>query len=304
MSQFMRWLRVVYAYWLRVLLSFLFPSRYRSKFGWRKTKPDKKIFYRRKPKPEWVRKEIIRLKALMHEVGCRKVADTFNRRFAESKQMTVSKTFVNETVRKHKYEIQVLRRKIKNRRPKPVPVNLIWGMDLTGKTDTDGNLNHILGIVEHKSRRSISLTALKDKGSITILRTLLDVVELYGKPRFLRTDNESVFTSWLFKFSLWFIGIRHQPTEKSCPWQNGRIERFFGTLKEKLNQWQVNNKEQLSGALAQFRFWYNHVRPHQNLDGRTPAEVWNGIDVFTKEPRQEYWFEAWDGLLTGIYLKL
>ncbi|MEK6581435.1 MAG: integrase core domain-containing protein, partial [Nitrospirota bacterium] len=146
--------------------------------------------------------------------------------------------------------------------------------------------------------------ALKDKASITILRCLLDAVESYGKPRFLRTDNESVFTSWLFRLGLWLMGIRHQLIEKSCPWQNGKIERFFGTLKEKLNQWQVNNQEQLNGALVQFRFWYNHVRPHQNLDGRTSAEVWRGIDVYKKEPKQEYWFEAWDGLLTGIYLKL
>ncbi len=28
-------------------------------------------------------------------------------------------------------------------------------------------------------------------------------------------------------------------------------------------------REQLGAALAQFRFWYNHVRPHQNLVGRT-----------------------------------
>jgi len=175
-----------------------------------KARRAKKIFYRRQPKPEWVRKEVIRLKALMPEAGCRAIANTFNRRFAQSKTMTVSKTFVNETV----------------------------------------------------------------------------------------------FTSWLFKFSLWLIGIRHQLIEKSCPWQNGKIERFFGTLKEKLDQWQVGSREQLNGALVQFRFWYNHIRPHQNLYGKTPAEVWSGIDVFTKKPKKEYWFEAWDGLLTGFYLKL
>ena len=156
-------------------------------------------------------------------------------------------------------------------------------MDLTGKADTQGNLNHILGIVEHKSRQSLGLSALKDKASITILRFLLDAVEHYGKPKSLRTDNEPVFTSRLFKSGLWLIGIRHQLIDKGCPWQNGRIERFFGTLKEKLDQWQANSPEQLNGALAQFRFWYNHVRPHQNLDGRTPVEVWNGTDVFSKD---------------------
>lgn len=153
-------------------------------------------------------------------------------------------------------------------------------------------------------RLSLDLTALKDKASISILRTLLDAIEIFGKPKFLRTDNEPVFTSRLFRFGLWLIGIRHQRIDKACPWQNGRIERFFGTLKEKLDQWQVNNSVQLGGALVQFRFWYNHVRPHQNIDGRTPAEVWREADIFTVTPKQEYWFDAWDGLLTGFYLEL
>jgi hypothetical protein len=85
---------------------------------------------------------------------------------------------------------------------------------------------------------------------------------------------------------------------------NGRIERFFGTLKEKLNLWEVDNRKQLNGALGQFQVWYNHVRPHQYLDGRTPAEIWQSSDVYTQQIKKEYWFEAWDGLLTGYYLRL
>lgn len=146
--------------------------------------------------------------------------------------------------------------------------------------------------------------ALKDKTSVTLLRHLLNAVERFGKPKILRTDNETVFTSRLFRLGLWLMGIRHQTIDKGCPWQNGRIERFFGTLKEKLNQIEVYSREGLNDALKQFRFWYNHVRPHQNLDGRTPAEVWADRDIFQQKAKQKYWFEAWDGLLTGIYLRL
>jgi hypothetical protein len=85
---------------------------------------------------------------------------------------------------------------------------------------------------------------------------------------------------------------------------NGRIERLFGTLKGKLRLWEIDSLEQLNNALVPFRFWYNHVRPHQNLDGRTPAEIWSGVDIYTAKPKKEWWFEAWDGLLTGYYLRL
>ena len=114
--------------------------------------------------------------------------------------------------------------------------------------------------------------------------------------------NEAIFTSRLFQFGLWLLRIQHQHTEICCPWQNGRIERFFGTLKERLNQWEVMSLESLNLSLYAFRYWYNHVRPHQYLDGLTPAEVWQGKTDFKRKSHQTCWFEAWDGLLTGYYL--
>lgn len=112
-----------------------------------------------------------------------------------------------------------------------------------------------------------------------------------------------IFMSRAFRFALFLLGIRHQRTDAGCPWQNGRVERFFGTLKEKLDRLAVDSFEALNQALGEFRFFYNHVRPHQNLDGKTPAEVWAGVDPFTARVREEYWFEAWDGLLRGYYLR-
>ena len=84
---------------------------------------------------------------------------------------------------------------------------------------------------------------------------------------------------------------------------NGRVERFFGTLKEKLDGWSVDDREQLSLALGDFRAWYNHVRPHQHLHGRTPAEAWAGVDPYAAAPRSIRYFSAWDGLLTGFYMR-
>jgi transposase InsO family protein len=290
--------------WLKRLWRRWLGTRGLPRFGRRKPKEEKPAPYRRPPKPPWVRHEVIRLKALMPESGCRTLAQVFNRRCASTKQMTVGKTFVSQVIRAHRYEIQVVRRKIRRAKPRPIPRNLVWGLDLTGKTNTQGTTHSLLGIVEHHSRAALDLRALWDKTTVRLLRHLLDAIEQYGKPKLLRTDNEAVFTSWLFRLSLWLLGIRHQRTDRHCPWQNGRVERFFGTLKEKLDRWEVDSLSQLNHALGQFRFWYNHVRPHQNLNGRTPAEVWNGIDIYTKRPQREYWFEAWAGLLTGIYLRL
>jgi hypothetical protein len=63
----------------------------------------------------------------------------------------------------------------------------------------------------------LTLNVLKQKTTITILRILLDCIEHYGKPKFIRTDNERIFTSRLFRFALWMLGIKHPPTDLGCP---------------------------------------------------------------------------------------
>lgn len=254
-------------------------------------------------KPVWVRNELLRLKALMPRAGCRALADCFNRRFAIRRGMTVGKTFVADLVRTHRHDIAMLRRDIKNARPKPAPRNLVWGMDLTGKATLDGRTRLVLGILDHGSRAALELQALESKSSWQLVRKLIAAIERHGKPRAVRTDNESIFTSRVFCSALFLLGIRHQKIDPHCPWQNGRIERFFGTLKAQLDQLAVDSISALAQALCEFRFYYNHVRPHQNLAGATPAEAWAGVDPYASRVKREYWFEAWDGLLRGYYLR-
>jgi transposase InsO family protein len=283
------------------LFRFLFAAPHRSSRG-RRFVPAPFSTVRAR-KPDWAIEEVVRLKALMADAGCRRIADTFNRMHAARHAMTVSKSWVAVAVRAKRFEIEARRREWKRRVPAPVPINHVWGVDLTGKTDLAGDTHAILGIVDHGSRRAVSLRALSDKSTLAILRALLDAVERHGRPRAIRTDNETVFTSRLFRFVLAMLGIRHQRTELHCPWQNGRVERFFGTLKEKLDFWAVDSREQLAHALIGFRAWYNHVRPHQHLGGRTPMEAWSGIDPYATAPRSIRHFSAWDGLLTGFYMR-
>ena len=254
-------------------------------------------------KPAWVIDEVVRLKALMPDAGCRRIADTFNRIHAARHAMTVSKTWVAVAMRARRFEIEERRREWKRRIPTPTPVNRLWGQDLTAKTDLTGCAHTILGVVDHGSRASIVLRTLADKTTITVLRALLDAIERHGRPRAIRTDNEAIFTSRLFRFSLAFLGIRHQRTEPHCPWQNGRVERFFGTLKQKLDRWAVAGREELAVALVDFRAWYNHVRPHRHLAGLTPAEMWRGVNPYVTAAGEVRYFSAWDGMLTGVYLR-
>ena len=233
-----------------------------------------------RPKPKWVRNDVIRLKALMPQTGCRTIAHHFNRRWVARREMTVSKTYVADICRRHQYLIYEARRKMKHRIPRSIPRNWVWGCDLLVKTDWRGQPDLALTIVDHASRACLRLQRLPDKSSWRLLQELVQAVKRYGRPRFLRTDNEAVFTARGFRWGPWILGIRHQCTEPGCPWQNGRVERFIGTVKRALAAEPLADERDFTKALRDIRAWYNHDRPHDYLQGRTPAEVWAGIDVF------------------------
>jgi|GEM_PF-1029250 len=233
----------------------------------------------RQPKPRWVRRELIRIKAHVPLAGVRQVADIFNRNFAPKTGVSVGKTFVYKILRDNIYEVKKLRKKWKRRVPKPMAKNIVWGMDMTGIEDTEGTTKTVFGILDHGTRKCLSLKSISDKASITLLKALITAIEAYGKPKSLRTDNESVFVSKLFRFGLWILGIRHQRSHMHSPWENGRIERFFGTFKFYSDRVFFNAKK-IQFALDEFQFWYNTVRPHRHLGGLTPEEVWTGLSPF------------------------
>lgn len=60
--------------------------------------------------------------------------------------------------------------------------------------------------------------------------------------------------------------------------------RFIGTVKRELRQETLTSSHEFDRSLTDIRQWYNHERPHDHLYGRTPAEVWAGIDVFVAKP--------------------
>ncbi|WP_152227177.1 integrase core domain-containing protein [Pseudomonas sp. SCB32] len=279
----------------------LFRRRIRVKpSGWQRTRHGGVI--RRARKPAWVIDELVRLKALMPKAGCRQLTDTFNRLHARRRQMTVSKSFVAYTLCREQYAIECRRRALRRREPYSPERNAVWALDMTGKQDVHGEQHAIFGLIDHGTRRLLRLENLTNKNAWTLLGHLFLAIGRYGRPAAIRTDNERVFTGKVFSGVVRLAGIRYQRTDRGCPWQNGRIERLFGTLKAKLDQWRVLDGGQLQAALQTFHFWYNAVRPHQKLNGRTPLEVWNGVDPYRRALKRVEWFEAWDGLLSGFYL--
>jgi len=236
--------------------------------------------YKNRKKPEWVVNELIRVKAYQPDLSCRLVAEIFNQKHGDCRiqSETVSKSYVANLFTQNRYQLMQLRRSIKSRPAHNIPFNKIWGMDLTFIEQQP-----VLGVIEHHSRKVLMLKRLKNKSSTSVLRALLDILESVDKPLFIRTDNEICFNSRLIRFGLWLLGIKKQTTEKHSPWQNGRIERFFGTLKRTLIDLPSGFKsEEELPYLQSFQWWYNNVRLHQNLNFQKPESVYQKATVTAK----------------------
>lgn len=253
-----------------------------------------------RPKPRWVVEEVLRLHA---ETGSyRSAMNAFNRLHAH-RGMTVCLNTVYTWVQKYRSDMEAVRSATRNRFARPALANLRWCLDGTGKRDAAGADHYILGVVDHGTRLNLILKRLEHATAAAILREIALAVELFGKPRFLRTDNAQVFRCPVFEQGLADLSIRHEFSAPGKPWQNGRIERLFLTLKQKLNQIVPEDGFALDRLLSTFRFWYNTIRPHQHLHGYTPSEAWRGIDPYRTAPGKVSRFEGWDGLLAGYYLR-
>ena len=125
-----------------------------------------------------------------------------------------------------------------------------------------------------------------------------------ASPRSFARTTKHAFTSKRLTLALRLLGIRHQRTQPGHPWQSGRGERLFGTLKEKLDQLEVPHFSSLQCALAKFQFWYHQVCPHQHLDGWTPRDAWQGRDPYLCIPKSVQFFSAWEVLFTGYDIGL
>jgi putative transposase len=245
-------------------------------------------------KPDWVRLAVLALACELPRAGYRTLAYCFNLRHASQpdghgRAVSVSKSFVSGLLREQR--LAAVRACQRAYAVKREPIQTTWGMDLTGLPTMDGSSVAVFGVIDHGSRAILSLSPVVRRNSLVLLGKLLIAMGSYGLPRAVRTDNEAVFKSFMFKGILKLLGVRQQFTALASPWQNGRIERFWRTLKFEL---QTKARPSLAQGIAvqtrmkfasvaamgclleAFKDGYNGQRPHQSLKGATPADVWNG----------------------------
>jgi hypothetical protein len=74
-------------------------------------------------------------------------------------------------------------------------------------------------------------------------------------------------------------------------------------MKESFQDLVFPTSQSLKNGLHKFRFFYNHIRPHQHLSYRTPSEAWTNKPMATAKTHEALYFSALCGNVAGFYFR-
>lgn len=168
-----------------------------------------------------------------------------------------------------------LKRRIKDNPKNPINIplkkNEEWAMDFMSDSLADGRPIRTLNVIDHCNRECKGIEIARSIPSRRVIEFLKVLIERYGKPKRIRTDNGPEFRSKLFQCWLAANGIEWSGIQKGKPQQNAIIERFNKTYREDVLD--ANVFYTTEHALEITRNWlidYNEVRPHEALNYQTP----------------------------------
>jgi putative transposase len=159
--------------------------------------------------------------------------------------------------------------------------NDLWAADFKGQFRTgDGIYCYPLTITDQHSRFLLACHSLRNVQTIGARPAFERAFREYGLPRAIRTDNGVPFATQaihgLSHLNVWWmrLGIQRQRILPAHPQQNGAHERMHKTLKAGAIRPPRATLPAQQRAFDAFRTEYTEVRPHDTLEGRTPASVY------------------------------
>jgi transposase InsO family protein len=160
--------------------------------------------------------------------------------------------------------------------------NETWQTDITHWQLAAGEHVEILNIIDDHSRLFLRSEAYPTTKAQDVVDSFHKAAELHGLPASLLSDNGAVFTASprrgkvLLQSELQRLGIACKNSRPYHPQTCGKIERLHQTLKRYLaKQTPAKTIPQLQSQLETFLHYYNDIRPHRALNGRTPLQAYS-----------------------------
>jgi transposase InsO family protein len=191
-----------------------------------------------------------------------------------------------ETVRRYRHEPPVKPHPGRARTDRATPPlrarhpNDLWFLDITRVKGLFGLLSfRVASVFDGFSRMPVALRVFPAEPRAEDMARLVAVARRrHGAPRHVVSDCGGQFEADAFERALEAFGIPHRFGAVGAKGSIALIERFWRTLKQPLRLplfrplCQVDLEERLAYAVLHYSFY----RPHEALQGMTPAEVFFG----------------------------
>jgi putative transposase len=187
----------------------------------------------------------------------------------------VNQKRVRRLWQQHQLQVQRVRRR-RTRLPRPTRLQAaypghIWAYDFVEDALADGTPLRILTVMDEFTREGLAIDVALTTSADRVIGVLTTLVAQHGAPVYLRSDNGAEFVATAVQAWLAQYGVQTLYIEPGKPWQNGKEERFNGTVRDEcLNLHLFASVAEACVRLSTFRNQYNTERPHSRLGYLTP----------------------------------
>jgi putative transposase len=201
-----------------------------------------------------------------------------------------------------------IRRRSKKRLPQrvkqpltvPTAPNQCWSLDFMSDALSDGRKFRVLNIMDDFNRESLKIEVDTSLPALRVQRALNDVISQRGKPTNIRSDNGPEFISQAMEQWSEANKVSWHYIQPGRPMQNAYVERKNGSMRrELLNTWMFESLREARIRCEDWRWDYNHERPHKSLGYLSPidyaaqhqmirmSEADNYLNALSTNPRRQ-----------------
>ncbi len=162
--------------------------------------------------------------------------------------------------------------------------NDVWTLDFKGWWRAkNGERCDPFTVRDARSRFILAIELVRPT-KVEVQRVMERLFRRYGVPKAIQCDNGTPFISvtsrgGLSKLSAWWVslGIKVLRSRLGRPEDNGGHERMHLDMAKELERHPALNFESQRRACQKWRQEFNHVRPHEALGGKVPADVYRAV---------------------------
>lgn len=233
--------------------------------------------------PSAVKERIVAIKESEPQSGVRRISDILKRLFfLKASPETVRRVLKKETLLPARKPARPRHRRRQAGLPDDEGGSYVKGPHLMWQSDISviqwrKQTVYLIGFMDDFSRFVTGLGLFLTQKADNVLETFRRAAAGHQTPREILTDNGRQYTSWRgrtqFEREMHGLEIRHIRSQPHHPQTQGKIERFWKTIKEEFfSRTQFESFEDMQERTKLWVQYYNFKRPHQGIGGLCPAD--------------------------------